>query len=191
MSVQKLPDFHHALSLSRGGLDAADLAESHGVLCGMICSEAGGAASDFLGYLESQQVMVEPGTGLHEIMLEAADSTRQQLDDDDLGFQLWLPDDDEDLDDRTGALSQWCTGFLAGLALNGNLPDLSAEAAEAMEDIQQIATAAYDDGDDLAPEDDANEADEQAFCEIVEYVRVIALLLREELRGPRADEPIH
>lgn len=191
MSAQQLPDFHHALSLSRGGLDAAGLAECHGVLCGMICSENGGSVSDYLGYLKSRQLTIEPGTGLHAILLEAADSTRLQLDDDELGFYLWLPDDDEDLGQRTDALAQWCTGFLAGFALNGAVPELSAEAAEALEDVRQIAAAAYADRDDVEPEGAADEADEQAFCEIVEYVRVVALLLREELRGPRADEPIH
>jgi len=201
MSPEPLPDFHHALSLSRGGLEAADLAECHGVLCGMICSEDGSSANKFLDYLASLQLTVEPGTGLYDIMLEAVTSTHDQLDDDDLGFRLWLPDDDQSLDQRTDALAQWCTGFLAGLGMQGNLPDLSPEASEALEDVQQIARAAL--SEPVGAEEsavttsetpdaaDPNEEDEKAFFEIVEYVRVVALLLREELRGPRENEPIH
>lgn len=192
MPSTPLPDFQHALMLSRGSLAAADLAECHGVLCGMICAETGKTAGDFLAQLETLHLLDEPGLALHEVMVEAFESTLQQLEDSDLQFSLWLPDDDQPLDQRTDALAQWCTGFLAGLALRGSLPEMSAEASEALDDLQQIARAAYTvlDDDDTAPAS-GGEEDEQAFCEIVEYVRVVTLMLREELRGPGADDAIH
>ena len=66
----------------------------------------------------------------------------------------------------------------------GSLDGLSDEAGEALRDLQQIATACLSGDDD-------GEAEEQAFAEIVEYVRVVALVLREDLRGPGAGESIH
>ena len=36
-----------------------------------------------------------------------------------------------------------------------------------------------------------SEEDETAFMEIVEYVRVVALMMREDFRGPAGDEAIH
>ena len=61
------------------------------------------------------------------------------FEDEEFGFVLWLPDDEESLEERTIALAQWCSGFLAGLASGGQLDALSEEAKEAIEDLQQIA----------------------------------------------------
>ena len=192
MPPDPLPDFHHALMLSRGSLDAPELAECHGVLCGMICAETGKTADEFIAQLQSLQLLDQPGMALHEVMVEAFESTLQQLEDSDMQFSLWLPDDDQPLDQRTDALAQWCTGLLAGLGLAGSLPEISEEAREALDDLQQIARAAYAtfDDDDALPVG-GEEDDERAFTEIVEYVRVVTLMLREELRGPGADDAIH
>ena len=121
-------------------------------------------------------------------LTEAFESTAQQLADEDMGFELWLPDDDEMLEDRTMALAQWCSGFLAGLASGGQFEVLSEEAREAIGDLQQIARAelTMQEG-----EDQDSEEDEVAFTEIVEYVRVVTLMMREDFRGPGANDPIH
>ena len=37
MSAPALPDFQRTILLSQGNLDAAELAECHGVLCGLLC----------------------------------------------------------------------------------------------------------------------------------------------------------
>ena len=101
---------------------------------------------------------------------------------------MWLPDDDESLEDRTIALAQWCSGFLAGLASAGSLDTLSSEATEAIGDLQEIARAAVTSLDAQA---EAAEEDEMAYAEIVEYVRVVVLMFHEEFRGPQQDEAIH
>lgn len=36
-----------------------------------------------------------------------------------------------------------------------------------------------------------SEEDENAFVEIVEYVRIVALMMREDFRGPGQHEAIH
>lgn len=195
MSPDPLPDFGHVLLLSRGELDAAELSECHGVLCGMICGENGKTAQDFMSHLSTLELAVEAGTSLHDVMSEAFDSTTQQLADDELRFHLWLPDDDQPLEERTQSLAQWCTGFLAGLGVGGPLPNLSEEATEALGDLQQIARAGLTSpaGDEVASgeEPPTEEDNEKAFSEVVEYVRVVTLILREELRGPGDDDPIH
>jgi uncharacterized protein YgfB (UPF0149 family) len=201
-----MPDFHHALLLSRGNLNAAELAECHGVLCGLICRNGAVTHQDYLAQLAALQLVEAPGQALHELLAEAHISTMQQLADMDLGFNLWLPDDDQPLEERTDSLAQWCTGFLAGIGLGGELPALSSEAVEALEDMRQIARASYPkvvitDADreevmDFASgdedlDDPGEESDENAFMEIVEYVRVVTLMLCEEMRGPGADDRIH
>ena len=188
MSAPSLPDFERALRLSQGNLDAAELAESHGLLCGFLCRNPNGTPGDFMRHLGAMQLVVDPGAALESVLTEAFESTASQLQDEDMGFRLWLPDDDEALEERTIALAQWCSGFLAGLASAGQIETLSEESREAIEDLQQIARAEIS-----APDSDTadSEEDEAAYTEIVEYVRVVALMMREDFRGPMQDEAIH
>ena len=103
-----------------------------------------------------------------------------------MGLILWLPDDDETLEERTMALSQWCSGFLAGIGSSGDdtLKVLSEEANEALKDLQQISLADVTDTEQ-------SEEDENAFVEIVEYIRVVILMIKEDLRGPDGEDLIH
>ena len=112
----------------------------------------------------------------------------QQLADEEMGFALWLPEDEEPLEERTISLAQWCAGFLAGLASGGQFEALSEEAREAIDDLQQIARAEL-----TSPEsaEQDSEEDEAALVEIIEYVRIVTLMIREEFRGPRSDDAIH
>ena len=84
------------------------------------------------------------------------------------------------------ALAQWCSGFLAGLGSSGDetLKAMSDEANDALKDMQQISTA---DVTDTAE----SEEDEIAYAEIVEYVRIVVLMIREDLRGPEDLDLIH
>lgn len=188
MSAPALPDFERALRLSQGNLDAAELAESHGLLCGFLCRDPNGTPGDYLRHLGAMQLVVNPGAALQSVLSEAFESTAGQFEDEDLGFRLWLPDDDEPLEERTIALAQWCSGFLAGLASVGPIETLSEEAREAIGDLQQIARAEIS-----SPEADESgrEEDEAAYAEIVEYVRVVALMMREDYRGPAQDDAVH
>jgi len=188
MSAPSLPDFERTIHLSQGNLDAAELAECHGLLCGLLCRESNGTPSDFMYHLAAMQLVVNPGEALAAVLTEAFECTMAQLQDEEMGFGLWLPDDEESLEERTIALAQWCSGFLAGLASGGQLDALSEEAKEAIGDLQQIARAEISAEVETA---DENEEDEVAFMEIVEYVRVITLMLREDFRGPGQDEAIH
>lgn len=206
MSPDPMPDFHHALMLSHGNLNAAELAECHGVLCGLICRNGAVAHQDYLAQLATLQLVQDPGQALKELFADAHISTMQQLADMDLGFNLWLPDDDQPLEERTDALAQWCTGFLAGIGLGGELPTLSEEAVEALEDMRQIARANYPKiaitdadraevmdfaADEMDDELQGDDSDETAFMEIVEYVRVVTLMMCEEMRGPGVEDRIH
>jgi len=191
MSLDRLPDFRHALRMSHGSLDAAELAECHGILCGMLCGENGNTAHHYFAHLASLEFAVEPGSALHETMVEAFDTTVQLLADEELRFRLWLPDDEAPLGERTNSLAHWCTGFLAGLGVGGPLPTLSGEALEALQDVRQIAMAGFLDPATDSANDADDEENETAFFEIVEYVRMVTLMLREELRGPGVDDPIH
>ena len=84
---------------------------------------------------------------------------------------------------RVDALSAWCGGFLYGISGHRrlNLKNLSDEARETLRDFTQFTQAGFDASGDP-------EAEERAFTELVEYVRVGAQLLFLELR-PRPPLP--
>lgn len=189
MSVPQLPDFDHGLRLGQGSMDAAELSECHGVLCGVLSVSPQSGAGDFIGRLRELQLLRQPGEAMRALLTELFHSTAAQLADEEMGFRLWLPEDREPLEERTEALAKWCTGLLTGLASRGELGLLSDEAGEAMKDLEQIARAGLSSGGGAG--EAALEADERAFAEIVEYVRVVALMLREDLRGPEQGEAIH
>ena len=189
MGVPQLPDFDESLRLAGDTVDAADLAECHGVLCGFLAVSPQAGADDYITSLDALELLHQPAAALRSMLRELFEATVAQLEDEDLGFRLWLPGDRESLEDRTEALARWCTGLLAGLAVHGNLKALSGESSEAVQDLEQIARAGLSAGG--GGDADALEEDEQAFTEIAEYVRVVALMLREDFRGPLQGEAVH
>jgi uncharacterized protein len=155
-------------------------AELHGSLCGFLC--AGG--------------LPQPGRWLEQLCIDdsglAADSepllealrraTTLLLDDPEFRFSPLLPNSDSAMAGRVEALASWCTGFLGGYGLHGNETAMvrSAEATDALRDLDRIAHFGYEAGED--------DEDESAFAEILEYVRMAVILLRQE-GAPKAAPP--
>ena len=80
------------------------------------------------------------------------------------------------LDVRAEALGLWCQGFVSGLGTGlGGQSGLSPEGEEFLRDLTEISRVGFD-------ADSTDEADETAYAEIVEYVRVGVVLMGEELR---------
>jgi len=192
MAVPPLPDFERTLALGHGNIDAAGLAECHGVACGLLVRRPGSDATALLQLLAMLEIVEQPGDALREALVELHDATAAQLRDEMMGLVIWLPEDDSSLEDRTDALAQWCNGFLAGLGAGGEnrFDTLSPEAGEALADLQEIALAEVT-SEGGRPGDGAREDEERAFAEIVEYVRIAVLILREDLRGPAVADSIH
>ncbi|GAB3379579.1 UPF0149 family protein [Lysobacter fragariae] len=146
---------------------ALSVAELHGGLCGWL---AGGGASnrEWLA-----QVMADPavqpvadGSPLDQLRLASA----AQLADRSFDFELMLPDADTSLSERSGALFDWCRGFIGGFGLSaGASAPMSEDSSEALADLARLAAA--------QPQDDGDEEDEEALVEIEEFVRVAVLLL--------------
>ena len=87
-------------------------------------------------------------------------------------FDPLLPDDDTPLEERVSALVDWCSSLLSGLGESQSGGLMSPEAQEVVEDLQALAEAEYG-GEE--------EAEEVAFTELVEFLRVAISLLFEEL----------
>lgn len=141
--------------------------ELHGGLCGWL---AGGGASNggWLGQVLADPALPEAtaGSALEGMRLASA----AQLADRSFEFALLLPDAEASLSERSGALFDWCRGFLGGFGLAaGSAPALSDDSKEALMDLAKLAAA--------QPQDDGDEEDEEALVELEEFVRVAALLL--------------
>jgi uncharacterized protein len=152
-------------------LQAAQLAttpaELHGALCGWL---AGGGAQDgpWLARLMVDDSLPRPAEGSPLDCLRAASAA--QLEDRGFAFDLLLPEPGASLAERSGALFDWCRGFLGAFGLAaGADPKLSRESNEALTDLARLAAS--------VPQEEGDQEDEEALAEIEEFVRVAALLL--------------
>ncbi len=148
-------------------------AEAHGMLCGLLAAAAERPHPVWLERATGASEAVTPLDTLYQ-------QTLAQIDDPEFGLELLLPDDEAtDIVDRTEAVARWCSGFATGFGLSGRSEaSLSAEVREYLGDITQVADVeATDEGDD-----------EAALAEVIEYVRMGALLTRTECRGTQGTD---
>ncbi len=176
MSDAELPSWSEVRAAVGQLALATPPAELHGALVGWLA----GGGDDTPEWLA--KVMADDS--LPQVPRESPlDALRQasvaQLDDRSFGFELLLPTADAALAERSGALFDWCRGFLGGFGLAaGHAPPLSEEGEEALADIARLAAA--------TPQDDGDDEDEDALSEIEEFVRVAALLIHGDcVLGPR------
>lgn len=171
MNIKPLPSFSEITEI----LEEADLftsaSEVHGMLSGFIC---GGIDLDSKSWLAHFNDVMNEGMGLPSKAKTLVSSIHAQVvtqfTDDGLGFNLLLPDDDKPLDDRCDAMSQWAQGFLVGFGMvQQALNEASEEIQDLIKDIRDISQVSLD----FEQEDEESEI---AYAEIVEYLRVGAML---------------
>jgi len=187
------------LTIDHNELDAAlrrcgstwNAGQTHGLLCSCLALAGAEGASRWLAQVLAD---TDPENTLCtecQAMLEAlCTSTWQQLSERQSDFMLLLPDDDDSAQVRTEAMGQWCEGFLHGLVSETHCDELRERLAsdplsDIIKDLLEITRATV-----------GEEADEQAadnaFAELVEYLRVAAQLTYEELaefREPSSVQP--
>ena len=141
--------------------------ELHGGLCGWLAGGGDPGPRWLAGVLADDAL---PAVAADSPLAQLQQASASQFEDRGFGFELLLPDADASLGERSGALFDWCRGFLGGfgLAAGANHP-LSEESREALDDLARLAAAsAQEEGDD---------EDEDALAEIEEFVRVAVLLI--------------
>jgi len=178
--------FEQLQTALRAAAAPAGAAESHGTLCGAICT---GVEYDsaWLAHLLGEPPGNAPDPDSRNLLHALETRTRRQLAAFDMEFAPLLPADDEPLPQRVDALGHWCQGFLFGLSLGRSrevLEALGGEPGEVLHDVKEIARAG------LEPSG-ADEADDQAYVELAEYLRVAVQILYEELNqaGPSSPGP--
>jgi uncharacterized protein len=167
----RFKDFEDILATA-GSL--ADAAEAHGSLCGALCSMSPYRMQDWINeILPDGAALSEESTAMIERVFTA---TATSFGEQGMEFEPLLPDDAQPLNGRANALALWCTGFLYGLG-TGHISDLEAlggDVGEIVRDFTEISRASGD-------EADSDESNEQAYTELVEFIRVAAQVVFEEL----------
>lgn len=187
--MNNIPDFDQLDDLlKRAGSDVS-ASESHGMLCGLLCSSDAQAIDQlWLSQLIEDGYSDENST-IKELLAAAQvlhqDAVRQ-INHETLEFTLLMPDVEDSLETRTNHLANWCLGFNYGLGIGGYKESSSStDVVELVRDFNEIARAGYD---DMVLED--GEEEEEAFTEIEEYVRLGVLLIMEELQPIKLKSPI-
>ncbi len=163
------------------GASTVDAAEAHGCLCGALCLRPDYSFADWVGEIFDQA----PGTSAAgDPLATLFEDSAGVLSRAEMEFEPLLPDEDVALAGRVDALSAWCQGFLygfgaAGIAESGRLPP---EVSEVLDDLAQLAQAGA-----VGSEDP--ETEEQAFAELVEFVRAAVQLVYDELAALRMSQP--
>ena len=162
----------HSLSTLRLGIDASDL---HGSLSGYLC--VGGSAGP-ADWPQALQLELAPNALAGAPVLQRLYSDCQaQFEGPCADVTPLLPAQGSPLLQRATALSEWCRGFLGGCGLAGALtgPSLSEDASAILADFGMIASTHFE-----AVE---SRQDEQAFSDVLDFVRTAAALLHREVSG--------
>ena len=149
-------------------------AACHGFLCGQLCTTPWPDDARWQEFLDVQCPDDEIVNDCYEEVEALTRIIRDQLNSPEMEFNLLLPDDDCRLEDRVDALAQWCSGFLEGLAAVDaeERPQLGEECMEILRDVSMICRAGV--GEEI------DEEDEKMLLELVEYVRIGAVVIFEE-----------
>ena len=166
-------------------------AEAQAIACGMLVVNT---SADKIAWVKMIFGEIDTSDSAHSIKQGEAielsgklfDLTKSQLQDSNLGFDLLLPEEDEDLYPRVMALQQWCSGFIVGTTMAGisDTRKLPEDSRELMADFTEIGTSGEF---DLGDEDES----EEAFEEIREYIRMGVLLINEELQPIKQASVVH
>lgn len=182
----KQPDYHSLENLLEMHELSATPAELHGALCVHLSVNDALQPADWLKQALGSEVGTRPwSTELERSLNALFEHTARAVEDALLSFMPYLPDDHADLRDRTEAMSEWCQGYLVAAQMNGMGADesLSDDVQDFLEDLTELSVA------DIGGSGDQDEDNEQAWFELVEYLRVGTVLVYEMCRSPEQDTP--
>ena len=165
------PDYSLMRQLLADAVPELSPAALHGALSGYLCSGAEPDPDIFSDLFETplppvvQSLLVRLGTEARDVLQQA-----------DYSFQPLLPADDRNLIERLDALGQWCDWFNIGFSAGYMQPQmpLSVDVMEILNDFGQLA--------EVEMPDSGGEDDENYFMELVEYVRMAAITVFQQMQ---------
>ena len=148
--------------------------EAHGLATGILCIESKAEAANWLAELLPDEIILDEED--KTILMSLFEQTRKLLnkDDDSFGYDLFLPGDDAPFNEQLIAIRDWCDGFLFGIGYTRSSSEWPGETGEIIKDIVEFTKLDTQDQDEL-------EGDDGAIMEIQEYLRVAAMMIRDQL----------
>ncbi|MEH6502402.1 MAG: UPF0149 family protein [Cycloclasticus sp.] len=174
--MKRLGKYNELESLLEAHDAQMSVAEAHGLASGMLCVQFDADFNRWVAAIfDTDEQLNSLSDDAHQYLSGLFEGTAELLKDRDFIFNLLLPDDDERIGVRAQALSEWCQGFLYGVAYMGagDDKDWDEESRSVLRDLLEISRLDSDDSDD---------SDEQAFMELQEYVRASVQLLLHDLQ---------
>ena len=175
-----LPDFEQTEVALRRANVMMDAAECHGSLCGLLAAGKQAMKEQWmLEVLEGTDAANASVRECRQLLATLWDAASDALRGDGFSFEPMLLAEDANLADRIESLTQWCDGFMYGLARAEirSFDELPADVAEILRDFADIGRGNLELGDDA-------EEDEVAYMELTEYLRIGTQLVHDEL-NPR------
>lgn len=163
-------------------------AQTHGLLAGKLAVAGASVGFEWLAQvLDGTDPQNAARDECEKLLHRVFEVTYRQLSQRQSDFVLMMPDDEDPTAVRAAALGSWCEGFLHGLvsvrddeALKRRLGE--EPISDIIKDLLQITRAGAD-------EENQSEDDDAAYTELVEYLRVAAQLVFEELAEYRPRSP--
>lgn len=160
----------------------ATASELHGLLTGLV---AGGMFRGSEDHLVHMADLFNNGLSVKGSLKQASNDITNdifdQLASEDMSFTLMLLDDDETLSDQAEELINWVQYFLVGFGLNQrDIKMASNDVREIIEDFTNITRM-----DSEIEDSNEGQAD---FYEVVEFIRVSAVLIHQEFGKPVQEE---
>lgn len=163
---------------------AVTISEGHGCLCGALCTLPQFSSQSWL-----QELLPDPADAANLVNTATVDATLEQLyqetqlalQGDEMEFVPLLPDDDTPIAERIAALAQWSQGFLYGFGIGAPSTaqqQFPGEVGEVLKDLSEIARA-------NDTETSGSDEEEQAYTELVEYLRAAVQLIHDEFAQQR------
>lgn len=172
-----------AQALDAGG-STVHAAEAHGCLVGALCARRVYLPAEWLEELLPDAADRAQGAAVALGPLgELFEQSRVVLEAREMEFEPLLPREAAPLAERVEALGAWAQGFLYGFGAAGPFPRgaLPDDVAEVLSDFAEVARAG-------AVGSASAEVEETALAELVEFVRVGAQLVYDELTDLRATQ---
>jgi uncharacterized protein len=149
--------------------------EAHGILCGLICGGDAHALESWLG-----QVAPAPDAGAAFVaegcaaLREWGQAIEREFQTPEPLVQLPSPGESAPLGEHALWLYDWIRGFLYALGLLSlSETDLSEQSREILRDLAAMTQMDFDTLEE-------SEENEQALAEVIEFVRVAAMLIHHE-----------
>jgi yecA family protein len=180
MTTTDMPDYEQLTNMLRQLELDKEAGEVQGIICGMLCARLNDPGMWMDTVLSGAHGGDEQVQQAREMLAAVYMNMENQLTDEGFNLTLILPDDETPVSHRAIALGQWCQGLLLGLSMGGLTQParLSKDAQEILQDILSISRAeTYDTSE--------SEANEKAYMELTEYVRIGSQLLHEEMRNKK------